>query len=266
MYTCCTHASVYACVIIVDIYAHYPRCTDIQIDSRLNNNRDEFEWQRGHMIYTRGRRNSISLEALIPHMYTHHISLEDFIKVPSELVSHEQREDTRGPLEDEQRTGEPCFVHRPEHHESVVDEREVAHAHFALVERLDARKPETSDGRVDELPAQTERLWLKLAPAQNETIGRLIIARHTVSRAGDELEELWARVDKVDNLREEEEKHRLGVVPKDGGHGERHARKIAIRVADENLGGVPVVDEDSTGPCHPRSGIADAQPAVAGTH
>ena len=32
------------------------------------------------------------------------------------------------------------------------------------------------------------------------------------------------------------------------------------------LKGVPVVDEDSTGPCHPRSGIADAQPAVAGTH
>ena len=32
------------------------------------------------------------------------------------------------------------------------------------------------------------------------------------------------------------------------------------------LKGVPLVQDDSIGPCHPRSGIADAQPAVAGTH
>ena len=35
--------------------------------------------------------------------------------------------------------------------------------------------------------------------------------------------------------------------------------------AQSELKGVPAVDESSTGPCHPRSGIADAQPAVAGT-
>ena len=35
--------------------------------------------------------------------------------------------------------------------------------------------------------------------------------------------------------------------------------------AQSELKGVPAVDENSTGPCHPRSGIADAQPAVAGT-
>ena len=43
--------------------------------------------------------------------------------------------------------------------------------------------------------------------------------------------------------------------------------KWAVRslFMQSELKGVPVVDEDSTGPCHPRSGIADAQPAVAGT-
>ena len=35
--------------------------------------------------------------------------------------------------------------------------------------------------------------------------------------------------------------------------------------AQSELKGVPAVDESSTGPCHPRSGIADARPAVAGT-
>ena len=35
--------------------------------------------------------------------------------------------------------------------------------------------------------------------------------------------------------------------------------------AQSELKGVPKVDDDSTGPCHPRSGIADARPAVAGT-
>ena len=35
--------------------------------------------------------------------------------------------------------------------------------------------------------------------------------------------------------------------------------------AQSELKGVPEVDDDSTGPCHPRSGIAGAQTAVAGT-
>ena len=35
--------------------------------------------------------------------------------------------------------------------------------------------------------------------------------------------------------------------------------------AQSELKGETLVNEDSTGPCHPRSGIADARPAVAGT-
>ena len=62
-----------------------------------------------------------------------------------------------------------------------------------------------------------------------------------VARAGDDGRELRERVEEVEDLREEEEEERLGKVAENADDGERHAGKVAERVADERARGVPAI-------------------------
>ena len=65
----------------------------------------------------------------------------------------------------------------------------------------------------------------------------------SVSRAGDQSEELRDGVHKVEDLRDEEEEHGLAEVAEDGDHCKRHASKVAVRVTNKHSGGIPVGGE-----------------------
>lgn len=66
-------------------------------------------------------------------------------------------------------------------------------------------------------------------------------------RTRHEVKELRTGVEEVERLRYEKEQHRLAEVAQNAHHGERHARKVAVGVADEHFGGVPVVVEQRAG-------------------
>ena len=55
----------------------------------------------------------------------------------------------------------------------------------------------------------------------------------------NESEELGHGEEKIDNLRNEEEQHRLAEMSNDSDHGKRHASEVAQRVTDENLRWTP---------------------------
>lgn len=57
--------------------------------------------------------------------------------------------------------------------------------------------------------------------------------------ARNDPEELWYGIEKVENLRNKEQKHGLAEMAQDSHHGERHPRKVAERIPDEYLRGVP---------------------------
>lgn len=77
-----------------------------------------------------------------------------------------------------------------------------------------------------------------------EEIGVGVVVGETVARAGDQVEELRDAVEEVEGLGDEEEEERLGEVAEDAADGEDHAREVAVGVADEDAGGVPVVEEE----------------------
>lgn len=75
--------------------------------------------------------------------------------------------------------------------------------------------------------------------------------REAVARAGDEAEDLGARVEEVEELRDEEQAERLGEVAEDADDGEDHSGEIAVCVADEDLCRIPVVVEQRAGDADP---------------
>lgn len=61
-----------------------------------------------------------------------------------------------------------------------------------------------------------------------------------MSRTRDDLEELGQRIDKVNDLWDEEEKERFREVSKDSNCCEDHATPVAERITDEYLRRIPV--------------------------
>lgn len=74
-----------------------------------------------------------------------------------------------------------------------------------------------------------------------EKAGAGVEAGETMARARDEAEDLGAGVEEVEDLGHEEQAERLGEVAQYADDGEDHAGEVAVGVADEDLGGVPVV-------------------------
>jgi hypothetical protein len=73
-----------------------------------------------------------------------------------------------------------------------------------------------------------------------------------VARAGDEAEDLRARVEEVEDLGDEKKAERLGEMAENTDNGEDHAGEVAVGVADKDLGRVPVVVKQSAGDTDPR--------------
>ncbi|THV51793.1 hypothetical protein BGAL_0098g00030 [Botrytis galanthina] len=70
-----------------------------------------------------------------------------------------------------------------------------------------------------------------------------VVVGETVAGTGDEVEELGDAVEEIEGLGDEEEEQGFGKVAEDAADGEDHAGEIAVGVADEDGGGVPVVGE-----------------------
>lgn len=72
-----------------------------------------------------------------------------------------------------------------------------------------------------------------------------------MARTGDEAEDLGGRVEEVEDLRYEEEAEGFGEVAEDTDDGEYHAGEVAVGVADEDAGRVPVMVEEGAGDADP---------------
>lgn len=68
-----------------------------------------------------------------------------------------------------------------------------------------------------------------------------------MSRTGDQAEQLGRRVEEVEDLRDDEEQQGFAEVAEDGDDGEHHPREVAVRVAHEDFGWVPVVPPEGQG-------------------
>lgn len=64
-----------------------------------------------------------------------------------------------------------------------------------------------------------------------------------MSRTRDHFEDLRDGQEKIEDLRNEEEKHSLGEMAENGDDGEGHSGEIAKRVTDEHTRGIPVESE-----------------------
>lgn len=72
-------------------------------------------------------------------------------------------------------------------------------------------------------------------------------AREAVARTRDEEEDLWGRVDEVEDLGDEEQEKGLGEVAKDADDCEDHSGEVAVRVPYEDAGRVPIVPPEGEG-------------------
>jgi hypothetical protein len=79
-----------------------------------------------------------------------------------------------------------------------------------------------------------------------EEAGPSVKLRKAVSRARDEVENLGTRVEKVEDLRDEQQAEGFGEVTEYANDGEDHAREVAVSVADEYTSWVPVVGQQGT--------------------
>lgn len=66
-------------------------------------------------------------------------------------------------------------------------------------------------------------------------------------RTIDEIEQLRTRVEKVKDLRNEEEKHCFAEMSENAHHGKCHAGKVTISVANKDIGWIEIVIEKATG-------------------
>lgn len=66
-----------------------------------------------------------------------------------------------------------------------------------------------------------------------------------MARTGNEVEELGNGVEKVEDLREEEEQECLAVMAEDAHHRERHSGEVAECVAHEHVRRIPALRDSN---------------------
>mmetsp|Transcript_39928 Transcript_39928/g.105497 ORF Transcript_39928/g.105497 Transcript_39928/m.105497 type:complete len:323 (+) Transcript_39928:329-1297(+) len=169
-------------------------------------------------------------------------SPDNIVEEARELIAYEQGEGAAERLNGQQDEAKSLLVDRSAQVEHVVDDCEVGDLDDVAAGRAqDLIEPERLAQPQDRTAHAAELLWVEFC----KRVAHLVVARdeggHAVPWARDEPKELWARVEKIDNLRHKEEEEGLRVVPEDCGDRERHACKVAERVADKHLRRVPVV-------------------------
>ncbi|KAI9742933.1 MAG: hypothetical protein M1818_003663 [Claussenomyces sp. TS43310] len=162
-------------------------------------------------------------------------------------VTDEQAEQTAGGLHGEDAHGEAIFAHGTEPEEPEVEDGHVGgledDAARVSVEAQEAQAMEGAQGQGEGGvggPRPAGDGGLKEAGAGVE-------AGQTVAGARDKTEELGGRVEEIGDLGQQEEEQGLGEVAEDGDAGEDGAGEVAVGVADENAGGVPIVGDEGEG-------------------
>ena len=164
-----------------------------------------------------------------------------------------EAKEAKAELQERDLGGEAILAQRPAPDEPEVQQRKVARLdEAALIVGDDFEQAQLGEQTEAE---GDERVRLAAGgPGRDrglEEAGAGVEARHAVSRAGHEAEDLGRRVGKVEELRDEQEAERLGEVAEDADDGKDHAGEVAVGVADEDAGGVPVVAEEGGGDADP---------------
>mmetsp|Transcript_5108 Transcript_5108/g.18262 ORF Transcript_5108/g.18262 Transcript_5108/m.18262 type:complete len:252 (+) Transcript_5108:748-1503(+) len=118
--------------------------------------------------------------------------------------------------------------------------------------RLRAERPQVRVHEVHVIPRRR-----RLARVQQPR-GRVEL-REAVTWARHELEQLRRAVQKVENLRQEEQHERLAEVAQHADDAQRHPREVRVRVADEHPRRVPVVRQQPQAHGEERPGEAQAE-------
>lgn len=164
-------------------------------------------------------------------------------------MPHEKTHDAHRHLCPRDAHSQPVLLHRPEPDEPQIEQGEVRR----LGDRSFVILPDRDQGY-----GQTGK---QLQRAGHDPAGRMLPFRHrrfqepgpgievrqAVPRAGHDAEELGARVEEVEDLRDEGEEQGFAEVAEDADDGEDHTGEVAVRVADEDPGGVPVVPPERRG-------------------
>lgn len=170
-----------------------------------------------------------------------------------EFVAHEEAEEADDELEERDLPGEAVLAEGPAPDEPEVEDGEVARLGDAAV--LTCGQLQEAEAGEDAQGAGEEGVGLAiLGPGGDGGLHESRAGVETgqaVTGAGDEAEDLGARVEEVEDLGCEEEAEGLGEVAEDADDGEDHPREVAVGVADEDLGGVPVVGDKGEGDADP---------------
>jgi len=68
-----------------------------------------------------------------------------------------------------------------------------------------------------------------------------------MARTGHDAEELGCGIEEIKDLGDEEQEEGFGEMAEDADYGENHASEVAVGVADEDFGGIPVVPPEGEG-------------------
>ena len=192
------------------------------------------------------------------HSIQHTNNPPPLMNTPIILPKHHQRQpmpdkQPRQPqqhLHRRQLHGQPLLPHRAPPHQPQVQQRKVARLHHPS-RFLVFHYPQQPHLTQHPQPPLHHRPRLPLGRPHRDT--RLeqararVEPRQAVARAGHEAKQLRGGVDKVENLREQQQDQGLAEVAQDADDDKHHARKVAVRVADEDPRRVPVVVEQGEG-------------------
>lgn len=141
-------------------------------------------------------------------------------------------------LEHHQQPIQSVLAYRTSQQDGKVDDGEIVTAHHAVLGLLAADQPQRAEHREAHPTQQVEVTHTELGFATVQQVRPGVVLGQPVARARNEAEQLRHRVDKVDDLRDEEQQHGFAKVAQDADHGERHAGQVVERVADKHLRGV----------------------------
>ena len=156
-------------------------------------------------------------------------------------MSDQEAEESDARLESQDAERESILAHGTPPDEPEIEEREIgALDDLTVVVGGDTQQPQAVEGLQEERErkrwrrAEGGRRWLQQA-------GPRVEPRQPVPRTRDHAKQLRGRIDEVEDLRHEEQEERLAEVAHNADDGEDHACEIAVGVAYEDLGRVPIV-------------------------
>lgn len=150
-------------------------------------------------------------------------------------ISNRECDHRADDLEGQQQVAQLLLVNRPGEENEEVDEGEIVAAHDAVLAFLPFDQSQGLKDEKQQLSNSSEFFFSERRLAVVQQAGFRVEFRQPMSRAGNEVEKLRHRINKIEHLRDEKQQNRLAEVAENADDRESHARKVVERVADEDL-------------------------------